>query len=101
MNSDRAVNDGDIVRRWCVDGVGIAKKSAIDIGEDLLAGRLQRLMPDYTIPVTEMWLVLPNRQLISPAIRLIRDELKAQIFAIRESVIQANILSEDEWPLDE
>ena len=35
MSSDRAVNDGDIVRRWCVDGTGIAKKSAIDVAEDL------------------------------------------------------------------
>ena len=33
VTSDRTVNDGDIVRRWCIDGVGIAKKSAIDIVE--------------------------------------------------------------------
>ena len=79
MNSDRAVNDGDIVRRWCIDGTGVAKKSAIDVAQDLLSGRLQRLMPEYKIPLTEMWLVLPSRQLISPAIRLIRDELKQTI----------------------
>lgn len=98
MVSDRAVNDGDIVRRWCVDGVGIAKKSAIDVAEDLLAGRLQRLMPNYSIPITEMWLIVPSRQMISPAIRLIRDELKLQVNSIRQELIDNDVLSELEWP---
>ncbi|KPW05313.1 MULTISPECIES: LysR family transcriptional regulator [unclassified Pseudoalteromonas] len=98
MSSDRAVNDGDIVRRWCVDGTGIAKKSAIDVAEDLLAGRLKRLMPDYKIPLTEMWLVLPSRQLITPAIRLIRDELKHTVSQLRKNLIAQGIINEQEWP---
>ncbi|QIA66139.1 LysR family transcriptional regulator [Vibrio astriarenae] len=97
VNSNRAVNDGDIVRRWCVDGVGIAKKSAIDVGEDLLAGRLSRIMTNYTIPETEMWLVLPSRQLISPAVRLIRDELKQRVGNLRERLIEKGLLKENEW----
>ncbi|MEP1444911.1 MAG: LysR family transcriptional regulator [Paraglaciecola sp.] len=101
MNSNRAVNDGDIVRRWCVDGVGIAKKSAIDVAQDLLSGKLKRLMPEYKIPLTEMWLVLPSRQLISPAIRLIRDELKQTINELREQLITQKLLEEDEWPATE
>lgn len=98
MNSNRAVNDGDIVRRWCVDGVGIAKKSAIDVAQDLLAGRLTRLMPEYKIPLTEMWLVLPSRQLISPAVRIIRDELKLSISDLRTQLINSKIIAIDEWP---
>lgn len=98
MNSDRAVNDGDIVRRWCIDGTGIAKKSAIDVAEDLLTGRLKRLMPNYKIPLTEMWLVLPSRQLITPAIRLIRDELKHTISQLRKNLIAQGIINEQEWP---
>ncbi|MCQ1060373.1 LysR family transcriptional regulator [Photobacterium sp. DNB23_23_1] len=98
VKSDRAVNDGDIVRRWCVDGVGIAKKSVIDVSADLLTGRLQRVMPGYHIPVTELWLVLPSRQLITPAIRLIRDVLKNKINGLREQLIKEGRLSEEEWP---
>ena len=101
MNSDRAVNDGDIVRRWCVDGAGIAKKSAIDVADDLLSGKLKRIIPDYKIPLTEMWLVLTSRQFISPAIRLIRDELKSKIMALRASLLAKHILTEDEWPCDD
>ncbi|MFS1982626.1 LysR family transcriptional regulator [Vibrio breoganii] len=98
LNSNRAVNDGDIVRRWCIDGVGIAKKSAIDVGEDLLSGRLQRILTDYHIPNTEMWLMLPSRQLISPAVRLIRDELKGVINRLRGRLIAEGLLTEEEWP---
>ncbi|WOT03595.1 LysR family transcriptional regulator [Shewanella youngdeokensis] len=98
VNSDRAVNDGDIVRRWCVDGVGIAKKSAIDVSGDLLSGKLQRVMPEYRIPVTEMWLVLPSRQLITPAIRLIRDALKTKVNTLRQQLIFDGVLNEHEWP---
>lgn len=98
MNSNRTVNDGDIVRRWCIDGQGIAKKSAIDVAQDLLSGKLKRLMPEYKIPLTEMWLVLPSRQLISPAIRLIRDELKQTISELRAQLIAKNMLTKAEWP---
>lgn len=98
VSGDRAVNDGDIVRRWSVDGVGIAKKSLIDIADDLLHQRLIRVMPEYQIPLTEMWLVLPSRQLITPAIRLIRDALKARIQQRRNALIEANIITESEWP---
>lgn len=101
MTSNRACNDGDLVRRWCVDGVGIAKKSAIDVAQDMLAGRLQRVMPDYQIPVTELWLVLPSRQMITPAIRLIRDELKQKISELRVQLIENETLAEHEWPTDE
>ncbi|MDP2534720.1 LysR family transcriptional regulator [Alteromonas stellipolaris] len=101
VKSNRAVNDGDIVRRWCVDGVGVAKKSVIDIAEDLLAGRLQRIMPDYHIPLTEMWLVLPSRQLITPAIRHIRDELKVKINQLRNALLDNDMISEEDWPIDE
>ncbi|WP_299692710.1 LysR family transcriptional regulator [uncultured Vibrio sp.] len=100
MNSDRVVNDGDIVRRWCIDGAGIAKKSAIDVGEDLLAGRLERILVDCKIPLTEMWLVLPSRQLISPAIRLIRDELKVKIHQLRDNLLEHGLIETREWPLD-
>lgn len=101
LNSNRAANDGDIVRRWCIDGVGIAKKSAIDVGEDLLTGRLTRLMKNHRIPLTELWLVLPSRQLISPAIRLIRDALKQKIGHLRDKLIKKGVISEKEWPVSE
>ena len=98
VRSNRAVNDGDIVRRWCVDGMGIAKKSAIDVSEDLLSGKLERVLNQYQVPLTEMWLMLPSRHLITPAVRLVRDELKRVIAEKRLRLINAKVISESEWP---
>ncbi|GAB3476726.1 hypothetical protein GCM10027340_03770 [Marinomonas epiphytica] len=94
------MNDGDIVRKWCLDGVGVAKKSIIDVAEDLLAGRLVRIMPDYKVPLTQLWMALPSRQLITPAVRLLQTELKKRILGLRDQVIEKRILTTEEWPLD-
>ncbi|WP_413692594.1 LysR substrate-binding domain-containing protein [Psychromonas sp. KJ10-2] len=99
MSSNRAANDRDLVRRWCIDGVGVAKKSAIDIAEALLNGQLTRVMTDYHFPTTELWLVLPSKQMITPAVRLVRDQLKQKVGELRSQLINANQLSEEEWPL--
>lgn len=75
MKGNRASNDGDLVRRWCAAGKGVAIKSSLDIAEDLLAGRLVNIMPDYKAPGTELWLICPTRQSITPAMRVLRDYL--------------------------
>jgi len=35
MSGNRAANDGDLVRRWCVAGKGLAVKSCLDMSADL------------------------------------------------------------------
>ncbi|WP_038869291.1 LysR family transcriptional regulator [Vibrio jasicida] len=99
VKGNRTSNDSDIVRRWCVEGFGISKKSALDVANDLLEGRVKRLMPCYQFQLTELWLLLPSRQLITPSIRLIRDELKQEIKKVREKLLEEKILSSSEWPL--
>ena len=72
--------------------------NVIDVANDLLSKKLQRILTDYRIPLTEMWLMLPSRHLITPAVRLIRDELKLVIENKRKRLIEASILTEQEWP---
>tara|TARA_Y200000002_G_C22393151_1_gene542399 strand:- start:281 stop:541 length:261 start_codon:yes stop_codon:yes gene_type:complete len=72
--------------------------NVIDVANDLLSKKLQRILTDYRIPLTEMRLMLPSRHLITPAVRLIRDELKLVIENKRERLIEASILTEQEWP---
>jgi DNA-binding transcriptional LysR family regulator len=78
MNSNRAANDAELVRRWCVAGKGVAAKSILDMSHDLLADRVVHLLPDFEPQKTELWLVCPSRQSITPAVRLLRDYLKEQ-----------------------
>ena len=65
MNSNRATNDAEIVRRWCVAGYGVATKSSLDMSKDLMAGNVVSLMNDCQPKQKELWLICPSRQLIT------------------------------------
>jgi len=92
MNGNRSSNDGDIVRRWCVAGKGLAVKSCLDMSTDLLSGDVISLMPAFKSTATELWLVCPSRQSITPAVRLLRDMVKEKTAAILKQLIDKGIL---------
>ncbi|WP_426369277.1 LysR substrate-binding domain-containing protein [Pseudocolwellia sp. HL-MZ7] len=89
---NRASNDGDLVRRWCVDGKGLAFKSCLDISEDLLSGRLVKVMPEYKTTMTELWLVCPSKQSITPVVRLLRDVFKEKCAVILTRLVNQGLL---------
>lgn len=78
MQSNKSSNDAEVVRRWCVAGKGVAVKSALDMSNDLINGNVVSLLPGYEPEPTELWLICPSRQLITPAVRLLRDFIKHQ-----------------------
>ncbi|MCV6622027.1 MAG: LysR family transcriptional regulator [Cellvibrionaceae bacterium] len=93
MKSNHICNDGDIVRRWCVAGKGIAVKSSLDLANDLIAGRLNVIMEDYQPPVKELWLICPSRQLITPAVRALRDHLRNQCKQLLAQLQEQGVLN--------
>ncbi len=74
-------DDADLVRRWAVAGMGIAYKSWIDVSTDVLAGRLEVLLPEQPGEAVPLNLICPHRKQFSPAIRelhaLLREHLKS------------------------
>ena len=99
MKGKRASNDGDLVRRWCIAGKGVAVKSALDIADDLIHDRVVKLMPDYQHTCGELWLICPSRQSITPAVRLLRDvcreKAKATLMAlIRKGILDKSVLED-------
>lgn len=81
VSGNRISNDAEVVKRWAVSGQGIALKSALDMSEDLLAGRVVPLLPEF-LPATQLLhLVCVNRNQISPAVLLLRDQLRSRIAA--------------------
>lgn len=93
MQGNRACNDGDMVRRWCVAGYGFAVKSALDMAEDLLAQRVVSVLPDFQPCQTELWLITPGRQSITPALRLLRDSFREKSQHKLQQLVTAGILS--------
>ncbi|GAB3116162.1 LysR family transcriptional regulator [Novispirillum itersonii] len=55
----RIANDGDLIRRWCLDGQGIAYKSLFDVAGSLRDGSLTELLPLFSSGATALQLVYP------------------------------------------
>jgi len=87
ISGNRASNDGDLVRRWCVAGKGLAVKSCLDMSTDLLSGNVISLMPEFKPVPTELWLICPSRQSITPAVRLLRDMFKEKCTRILNQLV--------------
>lgn len=94
MSGNRTSNDGDLVRRWCVAGKGLAVKSCLDMSNDLLSGKIVNVMPEFKPRTTELWLICPSRQLITPAARLLRDMIKQKCTGILHQLIENGILDD-------
>ncbi len=93
MKGNRASNDGDLVRRWCVAGKGLAVKSCLDMSTDLLSGKVVSIMPEFKPRSTELWLICPSRQTITPAVRLLRDMLRDKTLAVLNQLISKGFLA--------
>jgi DNA-binding transcriptional LysR family regulator len=92
MKGNRVSNDGELVHRWCVSGKGIGLKSCLDISSDLLDENVLHILPEYQAKATELWLIFPSRQSITPAARLLRDTLKQKTRNILLQLIDKGIL---------
>lgn len=93
MSGNRASNDADLVRRWCVAGKGIAIKSYLDMSNDLLAGNVVEVMADYQPTISELWLVCPSRRSITPTVRLLRDMFREKTEQIHRQLEQQGLIS--------
>ncbi|HCP54259.1 MAG TPA: LysR family transcriptional regulator, partial [Pseudomonas sp.] len=93
MSGRHASNDADLVRRWCVAGKGIAAKSSLDMSRDLLAGNVVSVLDEYQCAPTELWLIFPSRQSITPAARLLRDLLKEKTAEVLDQLVKRGILA--------
>jgi DNA-binding transcriptional LysR family regulator len=96
MSSNRIANDAEIVRRWCASGKGLAVKSCLDMAEDLISGKIVNIMPNFKPRATELWLVCPSRQSITPAVRLLRDMLRKESKQVLLQLIDEGILNRED-----
>lgn len=75
MQSRFESNFGELMRDAVIAGQGIAVHSYWHIAEDLRAGRLVEVMPDYPPPTSQISAVMPARQLQPPRVRAFVDFL--------------------------
>ncbi len=74
--------NGLLARRWAVEGEGIAYKSLFDVIDDLEAGRLVRVLPEYDGGQIGVHAVFPSRRFLPARVRAL-DTAIAERFAAR------------------
>ncbi|WP_298951843.1 LysR family transcriptional regulator [uncultured Methylobacterium sp.] len=75
-------NNAEVLVRALCDGCGVGPAQHLLVAEDLAAGRLVRVLPDYALPSTEAFLVFPSARHMRPAVRAFTDFAVPRIRAV-------------------
>lgn len=78
VNNRMLSNSGEILRQCAVAGMGIMLRPSFTLNDDLISGRLVRLMPAYPLGQLTMFMVYPSRRLLSAKVRSFVDFMNAQ-----------------------
>ena len=68
-------DNGDVVHDWALAGHGIMLRSEIDVAEDVDAGRLERILPDFASAAMPVYVLFPSRRQMSMKLRLFIEML--------------------------
>jgi DNA-binding transcriptional LysR family regulator len=68
-------NLGEVIRDAALGGQGISLHSTWHVCEDLRAGRLKQVLPDYQLPESGIYAVMPERRMVLPRVRSFIDLL--------------------------
>lgn len=63
-------NDGDVAMQWALAGKGVIMRSEWDVAESLAAGRLIRLLPDWSLPDANVVALVASRAGLSARVKL-------------------------------
>jgi DNA-binding transcriptional LysR family regulator len=72
-------NDGEVLRAWALAGFGIIERSEWSVSGDLRAGRLVRVLPDWSLPDANIVALLNPRGVRSLRIDRFVDRLTVEI----------------------
>jgi len=75
VRGQRTANDGGLVRDWCRNGYGIARKSIWDVEADLKAGTLVELLQEFSAGSTGLQIVYPATQDQPKRVRLLIERI--------------------------
>lgn len=71
-------NDGEVARQWALQGKGVVLRSEWDVAESIAAGKLVRLLPDWSLPDADVVALVASRAGLSARVRLFLSFLQAR-----------------------
>jgi len=81
-------NDGEVIRGWALDGLGIIERSEWSVSDDVRTGRLQSVLPDWRLPDADVVALMNPRSVRAARIEAFVSHLKTE-------------LSESAWSLNQ
>lgn len=73
-------NDGELLHRWSLEGLGLAWRSTWEIQRELSSGELLTVLDEFALPHYDIMAVYPQQRHVPAKVRLFVDHLK-QIYA--------------------
>jgi DNA-binding transcriptional LysR family regulator len=70
-----ASNNGEVVRNWALEGLGIMLRSEWDLPDHLRRGKLVEILPGWRAPDADIHAVFPQRLHLSAKVRVMIDFL--------------------------
>jgi DNA-binding transcriptional LysR family regulator len=67
------------LQQMCASGLGIARMARVDVADELRAGRLVQLLPEWTMAPLDVWAVTPQRDAQPAKVRVAIDALQAYL----------------------
>lgn len=79
INGRPTINSALAVRQAALEGLGIVELNSYIVGEDIVAGRLVRLLPQYRPKDLGIYAIYAERRFLAPKIRVFVDAMLARI----------------------
>lgn len=76
IDSSFATDNGEVLRKACLAGLGIAGFYMYHVADDLRQGRLVEVLPDYQADVSSIFAVVPHKRLLPAKVRVFVDFLR-------------------------
>lgn len=78
VTSKMLSNNGELLRQCAMSGMGIVIRPSFSLSDDLVSGRLVRLLPKFHLGKITVMMVYPSRRLLSATVRSFVDFISAQ-----------------------
>jgi DNA-binding transcriptional LysR family regulator len=91
-----SANNHEAVRSAALSGLGIALLPEYQVVDDIQAGRLQRVLPEYTSESQSAYIVYPSRRHLVPRTRVVIDFLIEEVGQLRSRRTNYVTLPENE-----
>jgi DNA-binding transcriptional LysR family regulator len=96
VSSAFRANNSEVVRHAVLSGLGIGRLPEAMVVDDIRAGRLYRVLPDFPSEPRQGYLVYPSRRHLPPRTRLVIDFLVERFAALDKRLADSRVWGENE-----